>query len=86
MTICAENLATKKIYSTHQHLKAKKYQYKVGYKLTVPPGDYHVYAQLPDPAKYGAEFPQGLPGLLLGVRQVRHDASTASRMRRLWSR
>jgi hypothetical protein len=58
LTICAENLATKQIYSTHKHLKAKKYQYKVGYKLTVPPGDYHVYAQLPDPAKWGATFPR----------------------------
>ena len=56
MTICAENLATKKIYSTHRHVKAKKYQYQVGYKLAVPPGDYHVYAYLPDPARYGASF------------------------------
>jgi hypothetical protein len=58
LTICAENLATKKIYSTNKHVKAKKYQYQVGYKLAVPPGDYHVYAYLPDPAKYGASFPQ----------------------------
>jgi hypothetical protein len=72
LTICAENLATKKIYSTNQHLKAKKYRYKVGYKLEVPPGDYHVYAQLPDPAIRG-RFPQGLPGLLLGVCQMRHE-------------
>jgi hypothetical protein len=56
MTISAENLATQKIYSTNKHLNAKKYQYKVGYKLTVPPGDYHVFAQLPDPAKYGADM------------------------------
>jgi hypothetical protein len=58
MTIVAENLATKKIYSTHKHLKSKKYQYQVGYKLTVPPGDYHVYAYLPDPSRYGAAFPK----------------------------
>jgi hypothetical protein len=58
MVICAENLATKKIYLTKQHLKANKYRYKVGYKLEVPPGDYHVYAQLPDPARYGAGFPK----------------------------
>jgi len=58
MTICAENLATKQIYSTHKHVKAKKYQYQVGYKLMVPPGDYHVYAYLPDPAKWGAAFPR----------------------------
>jgi len=56
MTICAENLATKQLHCTNKHLKAKKYQYKVGYKLTVPPGDYHVYAYLPDPARYGAEY------------------------------
>jgi hypothetical protein len=56
MTICAENLATKKIYCTNKHLKAKKYQYKAGYKLEAPPGDYHVYAYLPDPARYGAGY------------------------------
>ena len=28
MTICAENLATQKIYCTSKHLKAKKYRYK----------------------------------------------------------
>jgi hypothetical protein len=56
MTICAENLDTKKLYCTKKHLKAKKYQYQVGYKLTVPPGNYHVYAYLPDPARYGASY------------------------------
>jgi hypothetical protein len=58
MTICAENLATQKIYCTNKHLKAKKFKYKVGYKLEVPPGDYHVFAQLPDPARYGAGYPK----------------------------
>ena len=58
MTIYAENLATKQIYSTNQHLKGNKYTYKVGYKLAVPPGNYHVFAQLPDPAKYGAGYPK----------------------------
>ncbi|MDP2045229.1 MAG: hypothetical protein Q8L00_03345 [Deltaproteobacteria bacterium] len=58
MTICAENLATKKIYCTNKHLNARKYRYKVGYKLPVPPGDYHVFAQLPDPARYGATYPK----------------------------
>lgn len=56
MTISAENLATQKIYSTNQHLMAKKYQYKVGYKLAVPPGNYHVFAQLPDPRRHGADY------------------------------
>jgi hypothetical protein len=56
LTICAENLATRKIYSTRKHLKAKKYQYQMGYKLEVSPGDYHVFAYLPDPARYGAGY------------------------------
>ncbi len=56
MTICAENLATKKIYCTNKHINARKYRYKEGYKLTVPPGEYHVFAQLPDPARHGADY------------------------------
>jgi hypothetical protein len=56
MTICAENLATRQIFSTSRHLKAKKYQYQLGYKLEVPPGDYHVFAYLPDPVRYGAVY------------------------------
>jgi hypothetical protein len=58
MTVCAENLATQQRYCTEKHLKGKRFTYKVGYKLKVPPGDYHVYAYLPDPAKYGAGFPK----------------------------
>lgn len=58
MTICAENLTTQKRFCTNKHLKGRKYTYKVGYKLTLPPGDYHVYAFLPDPAKYGATYPK----------------------------
>ena len=56
MTICAENLSTRKIYCTNKHINARKYRYKEGYKLTVPPGAYHVYAQLPDPARHGADY------------------------------
>jgi hypothetical protein len=56
MTICAENQTTKQIVSTNRHVKSKKYTYKVGYQLTVPPGDYHVYAYLLDPARYGAGY------------------------------
>jgi hypothetical protein len=59
MTICAENLATKQLWCTDKHLKAKKYQHRVGYQLEVPPGDYHVYAYLPNPARYGASYSKG---------------------------
>jgi hypothetical protein len=58
MTICAENIATKERLCTAQHLKGKQYQYGEGYKLKVPPGEYHVYAFLPDPAKIGADYPK----------------------------
>ena len=58
MTICAENIDSKQRFCTTQHLKGKQYQYGEGYKLKVPPGDYHVYAYLPDPGKYGADYPK----------------------------
>jgi hypothetical protein len=58
MTICAENLSTHKRYCTNKHIKGAKYTYKVGYKLALPPGDYHVFAFLPDPARYGAGYPK----------------------------
>jgi hypothetical protein len=58
IVVCAENLATHQKSCTKKHLKGKQYTYKMGYKLTLPPGDYHVYAYLPDPAKYGAGFPK----------------------------
>jgi hypothetical protein len=58
MTICAENIATKERICTARHLKGRQYQYGVGYRLKVPPGDYHVYAFLPDPAKIGADYPK----------------------------
>ena len=84
MTICAENLATKKIYSTNKHVKAKKYQYQVGYKLSVPPGDYHVYAYLPDPAKNGAGFPRTTGPITRNLSNAARPP-TASRMPPLWS-
>lgn len=58
MTICAENIASKERLCTAQHLKGKQYQHGKGYRLRVPPGEYHVYAYLPDPGKYGAGYPR----------------------------
>ena len=57
MAICAENLVTRQRYCTRRHLKGAQYTYKAGYRLEVPPGDYVVYAYLPDPGKYGATYP-----------------------------
>jgi hypothetical protein len=39
MTVCAENLATHQKSCTKKYLKGKQYTYKLGYKLTLPPGD-----------------------------------------------
>jgi hypothetical protein len=58
MVICAEDVATKKQYCTNKHLKGKKYQHGVGYRLEVPPGYYVVYAYLPAPERYGASYPK----------------------------
>jgi hypothetical protein len=80
MTVCAENLATHKRFCTNKHLKGKQYTYKLGYKLTLPPGDYHVYAYLPYSAKYGAGFPQDYRAyysqfVKCGMRADCHDHS-----------
>jgi hypothetical protein len=58
MKVCAENIATKERFCTAKHLKGKQYQYGEGYQLKVPPGEYLVYAYLPDPGQYGAGYPQ----------------------------
>jgi len=44
MEICAQNLETKKMYCTTDHLKSSKYTYKIGYKLEVSAGKYYVFA------------------------------------------
>ena len=44
MEICAQNLETKKMYYTTEHLKNSKYTYKIGYKLEAPEGNYYVFA------------------------------------------
>lgn len=56
MVICAQNLATGKLSCTGKHIKHKKYTYRVGYRLVVLSGDYYIYAYLPDPQKFGADF------------------------------
>lgn len=51
LTVCAEDLSTKKQYCTKEHLQDQKYDFRVGYKIEVPAGDYYVFAYLPeDPA------------------------------------
>lgn len=44
MTICAEEIVTKKQYCTTEHIKNSKYKYGQGYKLSVPVGNYYVFA------------------------------------------
>lgn len=59
LTICAEDISTKKQYCTKEHLQDEKYMFRVGYKIEAPTGDYLVFAYLPeDPADraYYSEF------------------------------
>ncbi len=48
MMVCAQNQSSGDQYCTTKHLSGDKYLYKVGYKIQVLPGQYLVYAQLPD--------------------------------------
>lgn len=44
LKICAENLVTQMQRCTEAHIKDVKYQHGVGYRIEVPPGTYHVFA------------------------------------------
>jgi len=44
MEVCAQNVSTRELYCTSEHIKNSKYTYGVGYKIEVPAGDYYVYA------------------------------------------
>jgi len=59
MKICAENNKTGEEYCTVEHIKDEKYIYGEGYQITVPHGDYLVYATIPrmqDQKAYYSEF------------------------------
>ncbi len=47
LTVCAENSQTKKVYCTGEKINSQKYTYGLGYKLSVPPGNYLIYSQMP---------------------------------------
>jgi len=59
MKICAENQQTGEEYCTEEHIKDEKYTYGEGYRLTVPFGNYLVYAttfRLQGEKAYYSEF------------------------------
>lgn len=46
MEICAEDVNTKQLYCTKEHIKNDTYIYGVGYRLEVPTGSYFVFARV----------------------------------------
>lgn len=44
MKICAEDINTKKQYCTSENIKSSRYKYGEGYKISVPSGQYYVFA------------------------------------------
>lgn len=55
LQVCAENVSDEfDYYCTQQQIESGKYQYGVGYQLTVPAGTYYVYAEdTPNPGYRG---------------------------------
>jgi len=49
MAVCAETTDGYDEYCTYEMLEDDGYTYGVGYEISVPPGDYNVYAYLVDP-------------------------------------
>lgn len=56
MKICAEKIVTKEQYCTGIHIKDAKYQYGEGYKIDLQPGDYYVFATVPNLQNYKAYY------------------------------
>lgn len=56
MVICAENLDTKKLYCTENHIQDNKYTHGLGYNIEVPAGDYFVYAYLKETPAYSENY------------------------------
>ncbi len=48
--VCAENIDGVDMYCTYEMLEGDDYTYGYGYEVSVPPGDYNVFAHLVDPA------------------------------------
>jgi hypothetical protein len=48
MEVCAESMTGSPVACTKEHIKSSEYTYGEGYKLSVPPGEYYVYASIPD--------------------------------------
>lgn len=49
MGVCAENTDGQDMYCTYEVLEDDDYTYGYGYEVSVPPGDYNVFAHLVDP-------------------------------------
>lgn len=48
MEVCAVEVAGMAAHCSNEHLKDKAFTYGVGYRLTLPAGEYYVYAYLPN--------------------------------------
>lgn len=46
--VCAETTDQAEYYCTYEMLESDDYTYGYGYKISVPPGDYYIYAHLVD--------------------------------------
>ena len=48
MEVCAVEVIGQGAHCSNEHLKDKAYTYGVGYRLTLPAGEYYVYAYVPN--------------------------------------
>lgn len=59
--VCAVEVSTRQRFCTEGRQVGAQFQYGVGYRLAVPPGTYHVFAQVGDwTAPYSQAVPCGL--------------------------
>ncbi len=48
MEVCAEDINGEKILCTNEHVRGESFTYGIGYALTLPAGEYYIYAHVPN--------------------------------------
>ncbi len=76
LSVCAERIDTKEVFCTARQVKSKGK--RLGYRLSVPAGVYHVYATFPPGKGAGTSFDNGYRAYYSEHTLCGHDASCPS--------
>lgn len=71
MEVCAKNINSGQLYCTNNHLSGSQYTYGKGYQISVPAGEYEVYATTQTVPNYQAYYNEFVTcGLMVGCNSL----------------